>query len=202
MAGLTRTPRSRGLISGLLLFLLGGWGGLGPFVAPYFRLGFTPDHPWAYTSGRLYLSAVPGAVVLLAGLIIMVTRSRAIGGCLAVIAALAGAWFIAGSVVLTLLPARISAGISAGKPIQAGAAAATWSQLGLLTGVGTLVVLFAGLALGRFSLAAVKDLTGEDDDFDYDFVGGPEEATSVYPPGPAPLRLPVAADPHAVTEEF
>lgn len=194
MAGYTRTPRTRGLISGLFLFLLGAWGGLGPFVAPYFRYGFKPDQAWAYSSGRFFLSALPGAVTLLAGLTIMVTRGRVIGGSGAVIAALAGAWFIAGASLLSLLPAQDR--VTAGQPIQAGSAAATLAQLGLFTGVGMLVLCFAGLALGRFSLAAVRDLTIADEDYEYDYEG------TDYQPGPPPLELPAAGGPFATTERI
>ena len=34
-------PRSRGAICGVLLILLGLWGGLAPFVGPYFHFGIT-----------------------------------------------------------------------------------------------------------------------------------------------------------------
>ena len=38
---------------GVLLILLGLWGGLAPFVGPYVHFGFTPDATWHYDSGRL-----------------------------------------------------------------------------------------------------------------------------------------------------
>ena len=60
MASVTRIPRSRGGVTGVLLIILGAWGGLVPFVGPYFHYAYTPDKAWAYTSGRLYLSIVPG----------------------------------------------------------------------------------------------------------------------------------------------
>jgi hypothetical protein len=59
MAGMLRIPRTRGAVSGVLLILLGVWGGLVPFVGPYFHYAYTPDRAWAYTSGRLWLSIVP-----------------------------------------------------------------------------------------------------------------------------------------------
>ena len=71
-----RIRRSRGAVCGVALILLGLWGGLAPFVGPYFHFGFTPDKAWAYTTGRLYLSAVPGGAAVLGGLFMMVTRSR------------------------------------------------------------------------------------------------------------------------------
>src|SRR5579862_7842907 len=94
MASAVPMPRSRGSVSGILLILLGAWGGLAPFVGPYFHSGFEPDKPWVYTAARLYASVLPGAAVLLAGLVVSATKTRWIGGLAAVIAALGGAWFV------------------------------------------------------------------------------------------------------------
>src|ERR1700689_309522 len=80
MAVVARVPRSRGGVSGALLILIGAWGGLAPFVGPYFRFAYTPDKAWAYTSGRLWLSIVPGAAALLGGLLWRVHRRS--GRCL------------------------------------------------------------------------------------------------------------------------
>jgi len=52
MAGKLRVPRSRGAMTGLLLVLLGAWGGLIAFIGPYFHYAYTPDSAWTYTSGR------------------------------------------------------------------------------------------------------------------------------------------------------
>src|SRR5580700_11127241 len=82
--------RSRGAVSGGALILLGLWGGLAPFVGPYFHFGYTPDKAWAWTSGRLYYSVIPGAVALVAGALLAVTRSRVLGVTAGTLAALAG----------------------------------------------------------------------------------------------------------------
>jgi len=44
MSGMLRIPRSRGALSGVLLVLLGTWGGLIAFVGPYFHYAYT-GHP-------------------------------------------------------------------------------------------------------------------------------------------------------------
>ena len=72
-------PRSRGFASGLLLVLLGLWGGLVPFIGPYFHLTIGPDRAWAYTSGRLWLSIIPAAASVLGGLMLMYSANRATG---------------------------------------------------------------------------------------------------------------------------
>ncbi len=90
-------PRSRGAICGVLLILLGLWGGLAPFVGPYFHFGYTPDKTFYYSSGRLYFSVIPGAAALLGGLLVLATRNRGVGAFGGVLAALGGAWFVAGA---------------------------------------------------------------------------------------------------------
>lgn len=173
MADGVRTPRTRGTLCGLALILLGGWGAVAPFAGPAYGFGYTPDRAWAYTSGRLYLSAVPGAVVLVAGLIIAATRSRGFGGICAFLAALGGAWFIAGAAVTALLPGNQAASIRTGSPLGSGAHVAILTNLALFTGTGALIVFFAALALGRFSLAAYRDYdSGMIEDVDVASIAG------------------------------
>jgi len=161
MAVVARIPRSRGGVSGVLLILIGAWGGLAPFVGPYFRFAYTPDKAWAYTSGRLWLSVVPGAAALLGGLLVLGASHRAVGCFGAFIAALGGAWFIVGGPVIAL--AVKNGSITPGVPLT-GALGSLSSvtrvfleQFAFFTGIGVLILFFAALALGRFSVVGVKD---------------------------------------------
>lgn len=168
MAGVTRIPRRRGSLCGLLLILLGAWGALVPFVGPYFTFAFTPNQAWAYNSGRLYLSIVPGAAAVLGGLLVLVTRNRPAGMLGGLLAAAGGAWFIAGQPIVAIALKRPS--ISAGVPVpRSGAAVAgtttTWQfleMLGFFTAVGILIVFFGALAVGRFSMVSARDAVEED----------------------------------------
>jgi len=170
MADVAGIPRTRGAVSGLLLILLGAWGGLVPFVGPYFHFEFSPDKAWAYNSGRLYLSVIPGAVTLLAGLFILLTRSRAAGVLWGFLAALSGAWFIAGSQVAQVLlnSSTITPGTPAGTPVSLGSGAVRLStrmfaeQLGFFTGLGIAIIFIAAIAIGRFSLLAARDTAAGD----------------------------------------
>jgi hypothetical protein len=161
MAGVMRIPRSRGGVSGILLILLGAWGGLAPFVGPYFRFAYTPDKAWAYTSGRLWLSVVPGAAALLGGLLATLASHRAAGCVGAFVAALGGAWFIVGTVVIGLVVKNgsITPGVALAGPL--GPLSSTnrvlLEGLGFFTATGTLILFFAALALGRFSVVGVRD---------------------------------------------
>jgi hypothetical protein len=161
MASVARIPRSRGGVSGVLLILLGAWGGLAPFVGPYFHFAYTPDKAWAYTSGRLWLSVVPGAAAVLGGLLTVSAAHRAVGCLGAFVAALGGAWFAVGGPVIGLLVKDGS--ISPGTPLTgplgplSAATRVFLEGLGFFTGTGVLVLFFGALALGRFSVVGVKD---------------------------------------------
>lgn len=154
MAGMLRVSRSRGAFSGVLLLLLGAWGALIPFVGPYFSYAYTPDAPWTYTAGRLWLEILPGAAVFLGGLIVLAARIRPVAVAGAALAAAGGAWFAVGTTLVTLWtsPGQISAGIPAGATLVKVA-----EEIGFFTGLGVVIVLFAGMALGRLSLVSVGD---------------------------------------------
>jgi len=165
MTGVARIPRSRGGVSGVLLILLGAWGGLVPFVGPYFHYAYTyanaPDKAWHYTSGRLWLSIVPGAAALIGGLLVVLATHRAVGVLGALLGALGGAWFIVGASVIKL--AVTSGSISPGVPLSGAtgplnsATRQFLESLGFFTGTGVLIVFLAALALGRFSVVGVRD---------------------------------------------
>jgi hypothetical protein len=161
MASVTRIPRSRGGVTGVLLIILGAWGGLVPFVGPYFHYAYTPDKSWAYTSGRLYLSIVPGAAAVLGGLLALLATHRALGLLGGLLATLGGGWFILGAPIIAL--AVKSGSISPGTPLTgvlgslSSATRVFLESLGFFTGTGALIVFLGALALGRFSVVGVKD---------------------------------------------
>jgi hypothetical protein len=140
---------SRGRGAGVLLVLLGAWGALVPFVGPYFGYAYTPDKTWTYNTGRLWLSIVPGAAVLLGGLLVVTSRRAAPLG--AFLAALGGLWFVIGQQV-TAIEVK---SIAPGTPVVASGAPFTPAMmkflegLGFFYGLGVLIVFFAALALGE-----------------------------------------------------
>lgn len=187
-------PRSRGAICGVLLILLGLWGGLAPFVGPYFHFGVTPDKAWAYNSGRLYYSIVPGAAALLGGIIVLLTRNRAVGIAGGLLAALGGIWFGLGEGFVVDVLKKTS--IVIGGPIRAGSTAGGGfgpavspvpirvylEQITLFGGLGLLIVLIGAVAIGRFSMLAAKDLAGDEESY------APSAPTS-----PLPMRVAATA---------
>jgi hypothetical protein len=196
MAGVTRIPRSRGGVSGVLLILLGAWGALAPFVGPYFHFAYTPDRAWAYTSGRLWLSIVPGAVALVGGLLVTFASHRAVGIFGAVLAAAGGAWFIVGSAVTRVVLVNVS--ISPGTPLARSVgsiSAAKWQffeGLGFFTGIGAAILFFGAMALGRFSVVGVRDAALAQD---LDMAQAPAGAYSAADPAAYPGTDPTRQDP-------
>lgn len=162
-------PRSRGAVCGGLLILLGLWGGLAPFIGHYIHFGFTPDKAWAYTSGRLYLSIIPGAAALLGGLMVLVTRNRAVGISGGVLGALGGAWFVAGSgfVIAVLKNNSVKTGLPLQSTSMTAALQDYLESAALFFGIGVLIVFLAALAMGRFSMLAARDVAEEADGYSY-----------------------------------
>jgi hypothetical protein len=154
MAGILRVPRSRGGFSGLLLIVLGLWGGLAAFAGPAFRYGYGPAAAWTMTSGRLYLEMLPAIGAVLGGLIVLGSRIRPMATAGACLAAASGAWFAVGSTVTATWAPKLVP--DPGVPLG-GSVARAAEQIGMFTGLGVAIVFFAALALGRFTVIAVRD---------------------------------------------
>jgi hypothetical protein len=159
MADRVPMRRTRGLVSGLLLILLGAWAGLAPFIAPYGGYGVTPATPWHFDAGRLYFSVMPGAVVLVAGLIVAAGRLRPLAVGSAVIAAIGGIWLGYGTTLTrALFPFRVATTMLAhGTAIGSTPARILLSAGALYYAPGALIVFVAALAIGRISVVAHKD---------------------------------------------
>jgi hypothetical protein len=153
MSGMLRIPRSRGALSGVLLVLLGAWGGLIAFIGPYFHYAYTPDSAWSYTSGRLWLEILPGAGAVAGGVIALASASRPVAMFGAWLAAISGAWFALGAVIGR---AWAGSGLSAGTP-AGGTLTRAVEQIGFFTGLGVVIVFLAALALGRLLVVGVRE---------------------------------------------
>lgn len=140
-----RITRSTGAFSGVILVILGIWGALIPFVGPYFNYSFGINSTWHYTTDRLWLDILPGAVALIAGLLLLRARTRTmavLGGCLGVIA---GVWLVIG-------PAVSLTWERAPGPIGAPLYSTTRQMLELLGYfylLGALILVFGVFVLGR-----------------------------------------------------
>jgi hypothetical protein len=146
---------NRGRVIGGLLMLLGAWGALVPFVGPYFGYAYTPDKAWTYTSGRLWLSVLPGAAAFLGGLLVVASNRPAAAG--AFLAALGGTWFVIGQPVTAF--AVTSSTIAPGSPVAShgaifGPATMRFLEtLGFFYGLGVVLIFLAALSLGEVVVA-------------------------------------------------
>jgi len=148
-------PRSRGAASGLLIVLLGVWGGLIPFIGPSFGYSFTPDVSWHWTTGRLLLEVLPAVATVLGGLAMMGSASRISGSAGAWLAAAGGAWFVIGQWVSMLWNDGV---MQAGQPTATTDLGHVAEWVGFFLGLGVVIVFLAAMALGRMSVVSVRDL--------------------------------------------
>ncbi len=151
--GRMRIPRSRGALGGLAVLLLGIWGALIPFVGPYFDFAYTPDEAWVWSSARGWLQVLPGVVAIVGGLLMLMSRNRAVasfGGWLSVGA---GVWFVIGPFMADLL--RLG---DIGEPVATSDLKRALLQLTFFYGLGTLIVFFAASSLGRLSVRSSRDI--------------------------------------------
>jgi hypothetical protein len=153
MTGTLRVPRSRGALCGVLLVLLGIWGALIPLVGPYFHYAYTPNRAWDFTAGRFWLEQLPGLAVLLGGAILLVSRLRLVALLGAWLAAVGGVWFAVGSLVAGRWSRLPTAGTPTGSPVRM-----ALEQAGFFTALGVVIALVAGVAMGRITLVAVRDV--------------------------------------------
>src|SRR5438309_151092 len=149
-----RVPRTRGAVSGLVIAILGAWSALIPFIGPSFSYAIGPDDAWRWTSGRLWLSVLPGAVAFVGGLILMTSATRQTASFGALLGVLAGAWLVAGPTVSELWNHGVS---QAGTP-HGSNGVRVLEQLGWFLAPGALMLYFGAAALGRLSIRGVRDI--------------------------------------------
>jgi hypothetical protein len=151
-----RIRRTHGIFGGLLVALLGIWGGIIPFIGPYFHYAYTPDKAWTYTTGRLDLEILPAAGALIGGLIMMGARGRhsVLFGSLLAIAS--GAWFALGDIFAPLW----TVANPAGGPASSGTVMRIAEQIGFFSGLGIVIVMIAAMVAGR--ITAVRSVPADD----------------------------------------
>lgn len=147
-------PRTKGALSGFIIFVLGVWGALIPFVGPYFNYAMHTDQTWHWFADRGWLQVLPGAVAVVGGLMLMSgrTRSRTMLGAMLGIAA--GLWFIVGPTVSMLWH---HGAITVGPPIARHTFTRMLEWIGMFYGVGGLITLFSSYALGFLAALPIVD---------------------------------------------
>jgi hypothetical protein len=144
--------------AGLVIFIAGLWGALIPFIGPYFHFVLGPDQHWKWTTGRLWLNVLPGAVAALGGLILMGGGPRVSGRFGAFIALAAGVWFIVGPDVSLLWNHGVS---EAGTPVGRHTFKKFLELLTFHSGLGALITAFAAYSLPGVTVYAAEPATAE-----------------------------------------
>lgn len=149
-----RIARSKGLLTGLLLVLLGIWGAIVPFVGPYFGYGLGHAGAWYFTLGRLWLDILPGIAALLGGAVLAASRNRVVAWLAAWLAVAGGIWFVVGAQISR----RWTAGGASAAGVATGAVGHQVAQyMGYYLGLGVVISVLAALAAGRLTVRGVRD---------------------------------------------
>lgn len=134
---------------GLLVILLGAWGGIVPFVGPIFGYRSTHSGSFAWTAPHVLLYLIPGAVAMFFGLVLlgaaMERRARfSVSKELAALVIMAcGSWFVLGPAVWPIFSSSAVFGSTTG------ALARFVNFLGYNLGPGLLLAAFGAMALVR-----------------------------------------------------
>lgn len=137
--------------AGLLILILGVWGGIVPFIGHYFHFALGPDKAWSWTMGRLWLDILPAVAAIVGGLMLIDAGARPHARLGAWLAIAAGIWFAIGP--------EISVWWKAGGDQGAGHGSAHIQALEMLayhTGLGALIAALGGFALPRFPVVATE----------------------------------------------
>jgi hypothetical protein len=140
------------MMAGLIILVLGVWGGIVAFIGPYFHYAFINHQTWHWTTGRLWLEVIPAAVAVFAGLELMRTGNRVTGVFAGWLGAAAGTWFIVGQTVSTWWNHGAS---QAGRPLGS-TFLRMIEQLGYFYALGAAILFLSALALGRFATLSAR----------------------------------------------
>jgi hypothetical protein len=150
----TRIPRTKGAISGGIVLLLGLWGGLVPFIGPYFNFAMHSDQTWQWFTDRGWLEVLPGAVAVLGGMLMIRGGRRSSISLGAMLGLAAGLWYVAGPVVSSLWNNGL---VTIGPPLGAHTFTRALEWIGYFYGVGALLILFSSYALGFIAAFPLVD---------------------------------------------
>ncbi|HEX6459810.1 MAG TPA: hypothetical protein VF032_12890 [Thermoleophilaceae bacterium] len=147
-------PRTKGALSGFIIIVLGVWGGLIPFVGPYFNYAMHTDQTWHWFADRGWLEVLPGAVAVVGGFLLMTGKTRSTTMLGALLGIGAGLWFTVGPTVSMLWH---HGAITVGPPIARHTVTRMLEWLGFFYGVGGLITLFSAYALGFLAALPIVD---------------------------------------------
>jgi hypothetical protein len=134
-------------VAGFVILVAGLWGGLVPFVGPYFHFALGPNQSWTWTSGRFYLSVLPAIAAVIGGAMLIASGPRVSGRVGALVALAAGVWFAVGPDVSLLWQSGGAQGVAHGSKLTR-----MFELLAYHTALGVLIATVAAWALPRARL--------------------------------------------------
>lgn len=146
--------RSRGALTGILLIVLGLWGGLIAFIGGYFDFGYNSTETWHWTAIRGWYEVLPGAATLVGGVLLLIGTSRLIMVLGSLLAIAAGGWFIIGPPLSRALLTGTVGG-PAGSNNDSLLALRSLAYFYLL---GAIIVFLGTAAFARLTVVSVRDM--------------------------------------------
>jgi hypothetical protein len=137
-----------------VIVVAGLWGGLIPFVGPYFDYQIGTSSTWDWSADRLWLSVLPAAAAVTGGLILVYSTRRSSASLGGLLALAGGLWFLAGPTVSMLW----NHGALATGPAFGDSGTRVLEWLGFFYGIGAVITLMSAYALG---FLAALPVTGE-----------------------------------------
>lgn len=132
--------------TGLLLVLLGAWGGIVSYIGPKFGYSMGTESGWQWSSANWQLHLLPGIAVIIGGFMLLGVAHRVsalrLGGLLALVG---GAWLVLGPLFASMWLGPLGAESN----IASSSLSEVARPLGYHYGTGLLIVALAAYALGR-----------------------------------------------------
>jgi hypothetical protein len=139
------------------MLLVGGWAAIVPYAGPQFGFGWGDGGAWQWTFDRAMMNLVPGAVALVAGLLMLFGlpgggRRRGLAGLAGLLTIASGAWLVLGSGIWTAFVGHTGLDV----PQGVGAYWAFILRLGYHLGPGLLLVGVGALTWGLLPHSALR----------------------------------------------
>jgi hypothetical protein len=169
-------------ILGVLVIAVSAWGGIVPFVGPTFDFDMgSTTNAWVWTQSHWTLHLAPGVLGIVAGLMLLFPERVATRRIGAILALVAGGWFVLGP---TLAPLWQHGGIttSGSDGVTGSRTVRVLEGVGYHNGTGVVLMLLGALALWLLAPtpAAAPEPAGPS-------LTPGEEDTRVRPHQPAPV---------------